>query len=157
MSCCICLESFENKNKNTVNLSCGHTFHLICIAKYDFTHFWSDSEEPIRCPLCRANVSKEESTLFYTTPSRSELVELRNHYNNCVNKWIIRQCMHCEDTDIDEADLCMKKNMYRFANMVTKSIKVTTRDMRTISVSLNLTKGKHQEQQIHIRDSSSEV
>ena len=47
MTCAIC---FEKLNKNTPKLSCGHSFHVKCLRK------WEKIGKKLNCPLCRAEI-----------------------------------------------------------------------------------------------------
>lgn len=65
--CSICIEEFDNKN--SINLSCNHTFHSKCILKYveaEFKTFRKTCEtqniccRKVKCPLCRKSISCQD-------------------------------------------------------------------------------------------------
>ena len=72
-TCSIC---FENHDNNSVSLNCGHSFHTTCIVKW--------LEENNTCPLCRAEVYKNEPiktpTIYNTNYSSDESYESYNEY-----------------------------------------------------------------------------
>ena len=136
--CCICLESLSNKG---VELICTHTFHLVCLAKLDFSHFWKQTKSPCLCPLCRHDITSVAAVPICTSHlNLDQLLELKNHYNYCMKRWIMKEFTDTDEEELNYAlmDPSIRYNLSRFAEGMSQTMKVNTRDMRCLSLNLNL-------------------
>ena len=64
-SCSICLNEITRKT-GVATLSCNHSFHISCIAK------WSSTPETSTCPMCRNRLGEMESTAALPTIAEEE-------------------------------------------------------------------------------------
>jgi len=68
-SCSICLNDITRET-GVATLSCSHSFHISCIAK------WSSTPESSTCPMCRKRLGEMESTApLPTIPEEEEQEE----------------------------------------------------------------------------------
>ena len=136
--CVICQDEMT---KHTITLCCDHEFHLTCIAKYEFEHFWKHSTELSKCPLCRENIGTPDAVLV-DAPflNLSELCELKNFYNQCFFKWIIREFSGADNDVLDYAmkDDKLKRKANHFAREISQHIQAKTRDMRAFWLHLKI-------------------
>ena len=65
--CPICYEALDARTTGQAELTCGHAFHIRCIAD------WFATEHANTCPLCR----KEAAALEVPSPAKA-----RVHHNN---------------------------------------------------------------------------
>jgi hypothetical protein len=64
-SCSICLNDITRET-GVATLSCSHSFHISCIAK------WSSTPETSTCPMCRNRLGEMESTAPLPTIAEGE-------------------------------------------------------------------------------------
>jgi hypothetical protein len=133
----------DEMTEHSITLCCNHEFHLTCIAKYEFEHFWKHSTELSKCPLCRETIGTTESVLVEAPfLNLSELCELKDFYNQCFFKWIIREFTDADDDELEQAmkNQALKHKIECFAQYVSHHIQAKTRDMRSIPLQLKIKK-----------------
>ena len=138
MVCCICLESLSNKG---IELICNHKFHLVCLAKLDFNHFWKQTKCPCLCPLCRRDITSLTSVPICASHlNLDQLLELKQYYNYCMKQWVMREFTDTNDDELTYAlmDPSFRYNLFRFAEGISQAMKVNTRDMRCLCLNIKL-------------------
>jgi hypothetical protein len=72
--CSICLEMVDVKMTGRVEMTCGHSFHFKCLAKW----FWA--HEQSTCPMCRKKATEMEDFMNYEEDSETESEEGEEEY-----------------------------------------------------------------------------
>lgn len=58
--CTICMETVY-----TARIHCGHSFHRTCLIRLCKTQWYDDTIKPIKCPLCRTEITSEDKFDYF--------------------------------------------------------------------------------------------
>lgn len=92
--CSICKEPMDDSNK-LITTDCKHTFHKDCLRR------WCQSQAINECPLCRANISKNCSSLIETESDAATRIfnAIRNNQFNEVKDIIESEIQNTDENN----------------------------------------------------------
>ena len=97
-SCSICLNDITRET-GVATLSCSHSFHISCIAK------WSSTPQPSTCPMCRHRLGEMESTVPLPTIAEGEEEEEDEETEVVISRYSLEALLRMFGASAESANL----------------------------------------------------